>query len=77
MAQDPRSIDITGLADGDFLRWDSTPGEFVVVHPPTAPAIPAAITGGESPTEAEFLALRTALATLVTGLTTAGFIKAP
>lgn len=73
---DPRGINLEGVADGDFFRYDSTPGQLVKVTPPTAPAIPAAITGGEPPTEAEHNALRLALANLVTAMTTAGFLKA-
>lgn len=74
---DPRGINLEGIADGDLLRYDATPGQFVKLTPPTAPVVPAAIAGGESPTEAEFNALRAALATLVANLTAAGLIKAP
>lgn len=82
-----RSIDIEGIADGDLLKYDTTPGEFVKLTPPVvvaAPsAVPAAISGGESPTEAEHNALRTALVdtraqlvALQAALLAAGLMKA-
>jgi hypothetical protein len=74
---DPRGINLEGIADGDLLRYDTTPGQFVKLTPPDAPVVPAAITGGEPPTEAEYNALRLALATLVADLTTAGLLQAP
>lgn len=58
MAQ-PREviIDTGNLDEGDILVWD---GEgFSALNKPAGPGtIPAAITGGQSPTEAEHNALR-------------------
>lgn len=82
-----RAINIEDLADGDLLRWDADEGEFVRLAPAAAVSIPAltssAITGGESPTEAEHnalrtdvAALRTALAALQTAQVTAGTMHA-
>lgn len=45
------------------------------VDVPTAPTVPAALTGGETPTEAEHNALRTAVADLVTALTDLGVLE--
>lgn len=63
-----REINIDNLVNGDFLVYDDetsqTPdgdGEFVRTPPAAFVAIPAAIAGGESPTEAEHNALRAAL----------------
>lgn len=72
----PRAIDITNIADGDLLRYEADTDEFVKLTPPTVVAFPAAITGGEAPTEAEFLALRTACVDLQAALLAAGLMKA-
>lgn len=85
--QDPRSIDLSDIEDGDLIRYDLDNEEFVRLEPPVvvaAPsAVPAAISGGESPTEAEHNALRTALVdtraqlvALQAALLAAGLMKA-
>lgn len=73
---DPRRINVEDLEDGDLLAWDATAEAFVRLEPPVVVSIPAAITGGEAPTEAEFNALRTAVANLQAGLLAAGLLKA-
>lgn len=79
---DPRSINIEDLEDGDLLRYDEADQEFKRVTfadllaevAQAAPSVPAAITGGEAPTEAEFLALRTTVDELITALVDAGVL---
>lgn len=72
----PRAVNTANLVDGSILRWDLADGEFKANVPGTLPAIPDAITGGESPTEAEFLALRTALVQTHAVLVASGLAKA-
>lgn len=75
-----REINITGMQDWDLLRYDAADEEFkrvtvaqVLAHTAqAAPSVPAAITGGDSPTEAEHNALRTTVASIVTKLQTLG-----
>lgn len=45
-----------------------------VLPPVDIGTAPAAITGGEAPTEAEFLALRTYVVAIATALTTLGLV---
>lgn len=75
-ATNPRAIDLTDIADGDLLRYEADTDEFVKLTPPTAVSIPAAISGGESPTEAEHNALRLAVSDFQAALVTAGLMKA-
>ena len=75
-----REINIEGLVEGDFLKYDdeSPSGDGEFVRQPAvevAGVFPAAISGGEAPTEAEFLALRTRLLNLETALASFGAIK--
>jgi hypothetical protein len=58
--------------DKSGLMWDQAGGEWKVRAPGTAITVPAAITGGESPTEAEHNALITALNDIKAALTAAG-----
>lgn len=74
-----REINTTGLVDGDFLRYDDEApggdGEFKRQGPVTGVAVtPAAISGGEAPTEAEFNALRAHVAALRAALVTFGIL---
>lgn len=75
-SQDPRSIDLSDIEDGDLLRYDADNEEFVRLEPPVVVSIPAAITGGEAPTEAEHNALRLALVNFQAALLAAGLMKA-
>jgi len=72
MAQDRKVIiDTESLTAGDILIWDGT--DFSTVSPATEPgSIPAALTGGESPTEAEHNALITYVVALKDALITGG-----
>lgn len=73
---DPRDINIEGIADGDLLAYNAADSEFQPLTPPTEVSIPAAITGGEAPTEAEHNALRLAVANLQAALVAAGLMLA-
>jgi hypothetical protein len=63
---------IAPSVDKSGLMWDQAGSEWKVRAPGTAITVPAAITGGESPTEAEFNALRQSVADMKAALTAAG-----